>query len=232
MGAFLCHVCILCFSFLFFHFRRFFAHFLTVAVDYAPLFGHGENCKNNNNDVFFRSDPVYIIYKGQKKRHVLSTKKLLASTSAEHSVLGPQKKFMCLISWERTQEKDPYIFYRGDFRVKVGVPTSSSRQDPLGLPPPPLLGPNSVDYEAASARIFALSPRVVAVHGPIRTESRLCFHLQSDWTYQLKGNGYWRMAKKRSTKNTPIVFAYFLLFLLVFALFSRFRTFWAVCLVF
>ena len=30
-------------------------------------------------------------------------------------ILGPRKKFMCLISWERTQKRDPHRVFRGDF---------------------------------------------------------------------------------------------------------------------
>ena len=45
--------------------------------------------------------------------------------------------------------------------------------------------------------------------------------------------GHWKMAKKRSTKSTPVVFAPFRLLSTLFAIFlhffARFRPFWAVC---
>ena len=36
--------------------------------------------------------------------------------------LGPRKKFMCLISWERTQNRDPHKLLRGDFLGQKGGP--------------------------------------------------------------------------------------------------------------
>ena len=35
---------------------------------------------------------------------------------------GPGKKFMCLISWERTQKRDPHKLFREDFGDKKGPP--------------------------------------------------------------------------------------------------------------
>ena len=35
--------------------------------------------------------------------------------------LAPRKKFMCLISWERSQRRDPHKLLRGDYWVKKGA---------------------------------------------------------------------------------------------------------------
>ena len=35
---------------------------------------------------------------------------------------APRKKFMCLISWEKTQTRDPHKLFRGGFLGQKGVP--------------------------------------------------------------------------------------------------------------
>ena len=50
------------------------------------------------------------LFLGTEKSH-----KLFHSINFLAPNLGPQKKFMCLISWERAQKGDPHKLFRGDF---------------------------------------------------------------------------------------------------------------------
>ena len=53
-------------------------------------------------------------FRGAEKAHKLFQHKLFGP-HPKPPILCPQKKFMCLISWERTQKRDPHKFFRGDF---------------------------------------------------------------------------------------------------------------------
>ena len=80
------------------------------------------------------TDPVRIIcgkicycswppknHRGRKKHINFFNMNCLAPT--QNTPLGaPRKKFMCLISWERTQKRDPHKLYRGDLGGQKGVP--------------------------------------------------------------------------------------------------------------
>ena len=52
---------------------------------------------------------------GRKKHINISNINFLAPTQ-NPPFWAPRKKFMCLISWERTQKRDPHKLFRGDFR--------------------------------------------------------------------------------------------------------------------
>ena len=60
--------------------------------------------------------------RGSKKHINVFNVSFLAPTQ-NTPILGPRKKFMCLISWERTQKRDPRKLFGGDFLVVAkGVP--------------------------------------------------------------------------------------------------------------
>ena len=62
-------------------------------------------------DLISRKRPMACVNKGRKNtiNFFDPTQKVKPRT------LGPQKKFMCLISWERTQKRDPHKLFRVDF---------------------------------------------------------------------------------------------------------------------
>ena len=75
----------------------------------------------------FRKHPnPYNRYEGPK--YVTETKHInffninILAPTQNPSFGAPEKKFMCLISWERTQKRDQHKLFRGIFGVKNGVP--------------------------------------------------------------------------------------------------------------
>ena len=58
---------------------------------------------------------------GTEKAHKLFQHKLFGPHPKPPN-LGPQKKFMCLISWERTQKGDPHKLFRAEFWGQKGCP--------------------------------------------------------------------------------------------------------------
>ena len=58
-----------------------------------------------------RDDFVYV--KGRKKHINFFNINFLAPTQ-NLPFWAPRKKFMCLISWQRTQKRDPHKLFRGD----------------------------------------------------------------------------------------------------------------------
>ena len=60
-------------------------------------------------------------FRGPKKHINFSNINFLAPTQ-NTPFWATRKKFMCLISWERTQKRDPHKLFRGDFGGQKGSP--------------------------------------------------------------------------------------------------------------
>ena len=67
---------------------------------------------------------------------------------------------------------------RDDFAIEGATAPGRKRENPPGVPPSPEYLPEMKDAEIVQNVIQALSPRIVAVHGPTGTGNPPCFHLQ------------------------------------------------------
>ena len=79
---------------------------------------------------------MFVNYRGQKK-HINFSNINFLSPAQNPPFWAPRKKFMCLISWERAQKRDPHKLFWGVFGSRKGVPngrfsaTAKKKRDKL-----------------------------------------------------------------------------------------------------
>ena len=61
---------------------------------------------------------VVLLRSETEKANKLFQHKLFGAPHPKSPILGPQKEFMCLVSWQRTQKRDPHKLFWGDFWAK------------------------------------------------------------------------------------------------------------------
>ena len=59
---------------------------------------------------------------GARKKHINSFQYKLFGPHSKPPIWAPRKKLMCLISWERTQKRDPHKLYWGDLGGQIQGP--------------------------------------------------------------------------------------------------------------